>query len=175
VTEIRYKHSIYSPKKLLEINVVLHEEKIIPSLNLNCVVTLPRKLIITKKHIEDLRKYSLSHVPIEACSLLMGVVKNRLFIVRENYHMKNLDGSNNSFKMGGTDLITAYQYALENKLDVIGIYHSHISGVRPSMKDMEYMEINPVVWLIYSVSDRKFGAYILENLLKDILIEVVME
>ena len=138
-------------------------------------MALPRKLIITKKHIEDLRKYSLSHVPIEACSLLMGVIKDQLFIVRETYHMKNLDGSNNSFKMGGTELIAAYQHALENKLDVIGIYHSHISGIRPSMKDMVYMDINPVVWLIYSISDRKFGAYILENFLKDILIDVVME
>jgi proteasome lid subunit RPN8/RPN11 len=112
---------------------------------------------------------------MEACSLLMGEIKDQLFIVRENYHMKNLDGSNNSFEMGGTDLITAYQYALENKLDIIGIYHSHISGVRPSMKDMAYMEINPVVWLIYSVSDSQFGAYILENSLKDILIDIVME
>lgn len=105
----------------------------------------------------------------------MGVIKDQLFIVRETYHMKNLDGSNNSFKMGGTELIAAYQHALENKLDVIGIYHSHISGIRPSMKDMVYMDINPVVWLIYSISDRKFGAYILENFLKDILIDVVME
>jgi proteasome lid subunit RPN8/RPN11 len=136
-------------------------------------VTLPLKLIITKKHIEDLKKYSLSHVPIEACSLLLGVVKDLSFIVSETYHMKNLDGSVNSFKMAGTDLIAAYQYAFENKLDVVGIYHSHTSGVRPSTKDMTYMEINPVVWLIYSVSDCKFGAYIQQTFLENILIDIV--
>jgi [CysO sulfur-carrier protein]-S-L-cysteine hydrolase len=138
-------------------------------------MTLVEKLIITTKHIEDLKEYSLLHAPFEACSLLLGVAKDQLCIVRETYHMKNLNRSINSFKMAGPDLIAAYEYSLQKKLDVIGIYHSHTHGSRPSMEDLVYMEINPVVWLIYSVSDCKFGAYILETSLRNILIDVVME
>jgi [CysO sulfur-carrier protein]-S-L-cysteine hydrolase len=141
----------------------------------NCLVTIVRKLIITKKQIADLKEYSLSYAPFEACSLLLGVVKDQIYIVRETYHMKNLNRSINTFKMAGPDLIAAYEYSLESKLDVIGIFHSHRLGIRPSMEDLIYMEINPVVWLIYSVSDCKFGAYILETSLRKILIDVVMD
>lgn len=138
-------------------------------------MTLVEKLIITKKHSEDLKEYASVHAPFEACSLLLGVAKDRLSMVRETYHMKNTNRSINSFKMAEPDLIAAYQYSLEKKLDVIGIYHSHTHGIRPSMEDLVYMEINPVIWLIYSVSDCKFGAYILETSLRNILIDIVKE
>jgi [CysO sulfur-carrier protein]-S-L-cysteine hydrolase len=139
------------------------------------LVILARKLIIPKKQVADLKEYSLSNAPFEACSLLLGVVKNKIYTVRETYHMENLNRSINTFKMAGPDLIAAYEYSLVRKLDVIGIFHSHTLGIRPSMEDQIYMEINPVVWLIYSLSDCKFGAYILETSIRNILIDVIME
>ena len=138
-------------------------------------MTLVEKLIITKKHSEDLKECASVNAPFEACSLLLGVAKDHLSMVRETYHMKNTNRSINSFKMAEPDLIAAYQYSREKKLDVIGIYHSHTHGIRPSMEDLVYMEINPVIWLIYSVSDCKFGAYILETSLRNILIDIVKE
>jgi [CysO sulfur-carrier protein]-S-L-cysteine hydrolase len=133
------------------------------------------KLIVTTKQIEDLKKYSLFHKPFEACSLLFGSVRDHFYIVRESYHVKNLNRSINSFKMAGADLMAAYQYSLRRNLDVIGVFHSHMLGTKPSKEDLIYMEINPVVWLIYSISDYKFGAYILDTTLRNVLIDVVME
>ena len=129
-------------------------------------------LNVTVNQMTNLRDTSLLHRPYEACSLLLGLVKDRIFLVKEIYHMQNLDRARNTFQMSGIDLMNAYEYSLGKNLDVIGIFHSHISGIRPSKKDMRFMEINPVVWLIYSVSDYQFGAYIMESTVKDVPIKV---
>jgi proteasome lid subunit RPN8/RPN11 len=77
--------------------------------------------------------------------------------------------------MSGTDLVNAYEYSSGRALDVIGIFHSHIYGIRPSKKDIRFMEINPVIWLIYSVSDFRFGAYIIEDSIKEVSIKVIKD
>lgn len=132
-------------------------------------------LSVTFKQMATLRDISLLHRPYEACSLLLGVVKDCIFLVKEIYHMQNIDLTRDTFEMSRIDLVNAYEYSLGKDLDVIGIFHSHISGIRPSKKDIKFMEINPVVWLIYSVSDFQFGAYIMEDSLKDVLIEVIKD
>lgn len=132
-------------------------------------------LNVTSKQIATLRDISLLHRPYEACSLLLGVIKDCIFLVKEIRHMQNMDLTRDNFQMSGADLVNAYEYSSGRDLDVIGIFHSHIYGIRPSKKDIKFMEINPVVWLIYSISDFRFGAYIMEDSIKEVSIKVIKD
>jgi proteasome lid subunit RPN8/RPN11 len=65
-----------------------------------------------------------------------------------------------------------YQWASKEELNLIGIYHSHLEGSKPSATDLTYMRINPVIWLIYELSESIFRAYILvDDDLKEVKIK----
>ena len=136
---------------------------------------MKQTLVVTKGQLNALKNLALFHMPYEACSLLLGISSPYKFLVKELYHMRNVDLSESAFKMGLPDLISAYEYSSEKKLNVIGVFHSHFLGTAPSKKDLTYMELNPVVWLIYSVDDCKFGAYKMNSTLEKVLINIVME
>ena len=132
-------------------------------------------LVVTKRQLNALKDLALYHMPNEACSLLLGISSHYKFLVKELYHMRNVELSETAFKMGLPDLISAYNYSSERKLNVIGVFHSHFLGTTPSKKDLTYMELNPVVWLIYSVDECKFGAYKMNSTLEKVPLNIVTE
>lgn len=134
---------------------------------------MEQALVVTVGQINALKNLALCHWPYEVCSLLLGVSRHYKFLVKELYHMRNVDQSETAFQMGLADLISAYKYSSEKKLNVIGVFHSHILGTAPSKKDLIYMELNPVVWLIYSVDECKFEAYKMDSTLEKVLINIV--
>ena len=136
---------------------------------------IEQTLVVTKGQLKALKKLALFHMPCEACSLLLGISSHYKFQVKELYHMRNVDLSETAFNMGLPDLISAYKYSSEKNLNVIGVFHSHFLGTEPSKKDLTYMELNPVVWLIYSVGDCKFGAYKMNSILENVLLNIVTE
>ena len=87
--------------------------------------------------------------------------------------MDNIANSENSFIMHPDQIIKVYQWASNNELEVIGVYHSHLDGARPSSTDVIFMQINELIWLIYEVSSSKFKAFILENeILREVEIKI---
>jgi len=61
----------------------------------------------------------------------------------------------------------------ELQLKIIGIFHSHPdSEAFPSNTDKKFMELNPVVWIIYSGALRDFKAYVLETEILEIPIKM---
>ena len=64
--------------------------------------------------------------------------------------IKNSDELETTFSIDPQELISEYQNAEQRNLQVVGIFHSHPSLPYPSLTDKEFMEINPVVWLIHS-------------------------
>jgi proteasome lid subunit RPN8/RPN11 len=57
-----------------------------------------------------------------------------------------------------------YEYANSINLDVVGVFHSHpYSKAYPSSKDLRYMSINQVPWLILSLLDGEVKAFIYYN------------
>ncbi|HSF52064.1 MAG TPA: M67 family metallopeptidase [Nitrososphaeraceae archaeon] len=121
-------------------------------------------------HLERLAKDS---IPLECCALLLGK-KNSL----TNYSVKNIIITNNFsksstfFTVHPKDLITFYEKSKSMNLDVISIFHSHPSIPYPSTTDLRYMEINPVIWLIYSTTEFSFKAFLLSEEKK--IIEVLI-
>lgn len=88
--------------------------------------------------------------PLEACALLIGSMQDDV-VIKYVKEVENVDRSSISFSIREEDLIRAYEYADSIGLDVVGIFHSHpYSDAYPSSKDIKYMEINQVPWLILS-------------------------
>lgn len=132
---------------------------------------------ISQEHFLDLERIAKESYPVEACALLEGTLTliddesseraNVLGIVP----MRNADESIYTFRIDTNDLINTYQEISSRNMEVVGIFHSHSSKAYPSLTDRKYMELNPVVWLIYSTLSQNFGAYILD----DIVIQIRLE
>ena len=118
-------------------------------------------LLVTESQINSLISSTKEDLPNESCSLLLGNIVNCEYRVNVLKRMNNMAHSEYSFNMDPDELIKAYQWASNKELDVIGIYHSHLDGARPSSTDLTFMQINPVVWLIYELSSSRFRAFIL--------------
>ena len=85
--------------------------------------------------------------------------------------MRNTDDSIYSFRIDSNELINAYQEISARHKEVVGIFHSHSSKAYPSLTDRKYMELNPVVWLIYSTMSHSFEAYVLDDKVIQIRLE----
>lgn len=133
-------------------------------------------LLVTNSQIESLMRLTRKDFPKESCSLLLGRISNNNYHVKEIKKMENVANSEYSFQMHPDELMKAYQWASYKALNVIGIYHSHLNGSRPSETDLLYMEINPVIWLIYEFSGSTYKAFILmrENL-EEVKIKIFKE
>jgi proteasome lid subunit RPN8/RPN11 len=65
--------------------------------------------------------------------------------------------------MENAELLDAYYQSEERGLQVIGIFHSHPAKPLPSSTDKEFMELNPVIWVIYSTTEDRFKAFVSDN------------
>jgi [CysO sulfur-carrier protein]-S-L-cysteine hydrolase len=107
--------------------------------------------------------------PNESCALLFGKKENTKLLVKDVFIAKNIDCSPVNFTISNEQLIQGYKMAQEKGLDVIGIFHSHPnSEPYPSSTDKKFMEINPVVWVIFSDITNDFKAYLFESEITEI-------
>lgn len=86
--------------------------------------------------------------------------------------MQNADQSAISFSIEPQDVLRAYDVAESKKLQVIGIFHSHPARPAPSNTDKKFMEINPVVWLIYSTTEQEFKAYVYDSDVREVAVKI---
>ena len=133
------------------------------------------RLRISQTQLTDLVDIATSSLPNESCALLAGEVKDMKIWndvrVIEIFGVRNADQSVISFSVDEMELIKLYERAEAKGLQIVGIFHSHPSRPAPSSTDVEFMRINPIVWLIYSSITHEFRAYILENELEDVEME----
>jgi proteasome lid subunit RPN8/RPN11 len=130
---------------------------------------------ISQTQLTELVDIATSSLPNESCALLVGEVKDMKIWkdvrVVEIIAARNADQSIVSFSVDEIELIELYERAEARGLQIVGIFHSHPSKPAPSSTDVEFMRINPIVWLIYSSVTHEFRAYILENELEDVEME----
>lgn len=89
--------------------------------------------------------------------------------------MRNIDESPVTFGIEPTELLHAYNFAEKEGMEVIGIFHSHPARPWPSSTDIKFMEINPVIWLIYSTTQSQLKAFVYDdddNIVKEIAIRI---
>jgi proteasome lid subunit RPN8/RPN11 len=57
-------------------------------------------------------------------------------------------------------------------MHIVGIFHSHPAEPTPSSIDKKFMEINPVVWVIYSTITDQSRAYIFEEKIREVQMHI---
>ena len=126
------------------------------------------EISLAPTQIEQLTRLARSSLPNESCAFLLGK-KDR---VVEILAMQNADQSAISFSIEPQDVLRAYDVAESKKLQVIGIFHSHPARPAPSNTDKKFMEINLVVWLIYSTTEQKFKAYVYDSDVREVAVKI---
>jgi proteasome lid subunit RPN8/RPN11 len=126
------------------------------------------EISLTAGQIEQLASIAKDALPNESCAFLLG----RDGRVIEILPMRNADESAVTFSIEPQELLRAYDLAEGKRLQVIGIFHSHPARSAPSGTDRKFMEINPVVWLIYSTTERKFKAYVYDSDISEVAVKI---
>jgi proteasome lid subunit RPN8/RPN11 len=126
------------------------------------------EISLAARQIEQLTSLAKDALPNESCAFLLG----RNDRVIDILPMRNADESAVTFSIEPQELLRAYELAESKKLQVIGIFHSHPAKPAPSGTDRKFMEINPVVWLIYSTTEQKFKAYIYDSDVKEVAVKI---
>src|ERR1051325_12084387 len=134
-------------------------------------------LSITEKKVESLIRLTKEQLPNECCCLLLGhILDNNEYCVKQVKTMENKAHSKYSFQMDPDELRKVYQWASNNFVDIVGVFHSHLNGSAPSSTDLIFMKLNPVIWLIYEVSGSRTRAFTLEqDILKEVTVKIFRE
>jgi proteasome lid subunit RPN8/RPN11 len=127
-----------------------------------------QSISLTAGQIEELVNIAKDVLPNESCGLLLG--ENDAVV--EILPMRNVDESPLTFSIESTELVEAYNLAESKGLQVIAIFHSHPAQPSPSSTDIKFMEINPVVWLIYSTTEWRLKAYVYDEYVKEVTIKI---
>lgn len=131
-----------------------------------------QKIIISESQKKILSNYAETEKPNESCAILFGTINKQETTVKKVFLTENTDRSPTSFTISNEQLIKCYNIAEEEKMQVVGIFHSHPnSEAYPSETDKKFMDSNPVTWVIYSGISNEFKAYVLESEILEILIE----
>jgi proteasome lid subunit RPN8/RPN11 len=137
-----------------------------------------QSFILTQFQLERLASLARDSLPNESCALLLGnnTNKENEIQVIETLSMKNSDAlPTTRFRIDSQELINGYLRAEKMGLNVVGIFHSHPAPPIPST-DKIFMEINPVVWLIYSTLTNESRAYIYEQKkVREVRLRVIKE
>jgi proteasome lid subunit RPN8/RPN11 len=127
-----------------------------------------QSISLTTGQIQELVSIAKDVLPNESCGLLLG--ENDAVV--EILPMRNVDESPLTFSIESTELVDAYNLAESKGLQVIAIFHSHPAQPSPSSTDIKFMEINPVVWLIYSTTEWRLKAYVYDDYVKEVTIKI---
>jgi proteasome lid subunit RPN8/RPN11 len=135
-----------------------------------------QSFVLSQLQLERLISLAKDSLPNECCALLLGnnTKENELKVI-DILSMRNSDSSPFTFRIEPQELINGYLTAENMGFNVVGIFHSHPAPPIPSSTDKIFMEINPVVWLIYSTVTNESKAYIFEQNVRDVKIRVVKE
>ncbi|HXV51257.1 MAG TPA: M67 family metallopeptidase [Nitrosopumilaceae archaeon] len=122
------------------------------------------QIILSKNQKDILVHHAKKCAPSESCALLFGKEDTNTISVSEVFLAENVEDSPINFTIANEELLKGYQIAEAKKLDVIGIFHSHPhSEAIPSSTDRKFMQVNPVVWVIFSNKTNELKAYALES------------
>ena len=130
------------------------------------------RITLSKEHKETLINHAKRCAPSESCALLFGKMNPDSCMVSDVFLAENVDDSPVNFTISNEELLKGYDLAEKKKLDVVGIFHSHpTSDAIPSSTDVKFMEMNPVVWVIFSNRDDVMRAFLLDDAISSVEIE----
>ena len=132
-----------------------------------------QKIILTELQKQILSNHADNEKPNESCAILFGTEKDGKSKVEKVFLTKNIVQSPVNFTISAEQRLEADKMEKKSQLKIIGIFHSHPdSKAYPSSTDKKFMDLNPVVWIIFSGILKDFKAYILESEISEIPIEI---
>jgi proteasome lid subunit RPN8/RPN11 len=109
-------------------------------------------LEISGKHVKQISSHSKESYPIEACGVLIGTLAGDVRAVTEVWPAKNQLSSESSYEIDPETLFRAFSHAEENKVEVVGFYHSHpFWSAEASEIDRARANYPGLSYLIYSI------------------------
>ena len=109
-------------------------------------------LKISAKHLERISSHSKQSSPIEACGVLVGTLTGDVRTVTEVWPAKNQLSSESSYEIDPETLFHAFSHAEQNKLEVVGFYHSHpFWSADASEIDKARANYSGLSYVIYSI------------------------
>src|SRR5215207_11622624 len=118
-----------------------------------------KTISLTAAQIRQLIGIAKDALPNESCAFLLGHNDKVVKILP----MRNSDESPVTFSIEPAELLHAYNLAESKGMQVIAIFHSHPAKPWPSSTDIKFMEINPVVWVIYSTTESQLKAFVYDD------------
>ncbi|MDH3277670.1 MAG: M67 family metallopeptidase [Nitrosopumilus sp.] len=130
------------------------------------------KFILTKSQKQILSNHADNEKPNESCAILFGREDKEQYNVERIFLTKNIAQSPVNFTISAEQRLEADKIERDSQLKIIAIFHSHPdSKAYPSNTDKKFMDLNPVVWIIYSGILNEFKAYILDSEIAEISID----
>ena len=131
-----------------------------------------QKIILTDLQKKILSNHAEKEKPNESCAILFGKENEGKSKVQRIFLTKNIDQSPVNFTVSAEQRLEADKMERESQLKIVGIFHSHPdSNAYPSNTDKKFMDLNPVVWVIFSGIRHDFRAFVLESEISEIPIE----
>ena len=130
------------------------------------------RIILSSKQYNNLVSLVKNTLPNESCAILVGRTAKRYVHIINSISMRNSDSSKITFAIDPQQLIETYQTVEKQNMHVVGIFHSHPAEPAPSSMDKKFMEINPVVWVIYSTITHQSRAYIFEEKIREVQMHI---
>lgn len=116
---------------------------------------------LARRDYEAIVERALAVRPIEACGLLGGVMAvdsvngEEKRIVRQVYHLTNVDDSPVHFSLDPQEQFAAVRDMRQKGLVLLGNYHSHpVSPARPSAEDIRLAFDSELSYVILSLAER---------------------
>jgi proteasome lid subunit RPN8/RPN11 len=130
-----------------------------------------KTISLTAAQIRRLEGIAKGALPNESCAFLLGLNDK----VKEILEVRNGDESPVTFRIESKDLLNAYYLAESKGMQVIAIFHSHPANPWPSSTDVRFMEINPIIWVIYSTTCGELKAFLYDDdqLLKEVRVRII--
>jgi proteasome lid subunit RPN8/RPN11 len=120
-------------------------------------------ITMSKNQLTFLEKFSQKNKPLESCAILVGNLDNYQYKVIDIIQMENSDKSEIRFSINEEKLFALYKEIESMNLSIVGIFHSHPSIPFPSKTDIQYMQINPVPWIITSTINGDTKCFIFDE------------
>ncbi len=105
-------------------------------------------LYIPKVFLQRIIAHAIKEYPLECCGILAGIADR----IAKVYPMKNIERSSQAFFMDPEEQYQVFQEMEREKLELLGIYHSHPhSPAYPSSKDIELAFYPDAIMVIISL------------------------
>jgi len=134
------------------------------------------EIVIKQALFSELVAHAKNCLPNESVSIIAGEIKDNIAYAELVYTPENIDNSKVSFTVDPLVLLDIYNSVEEKGKIIIGIFHTHPAPPSPSSTDLNFMEVNPYVWLISSTKNiEQPSGFVLKNNgeLKEVKVSII--